>query len=197
MNQLSLVFEDEISLIENPRISFFVQEVLDCVYDEYPSFFKAQASTTKKHHPTCCNVKGGIIRHVKRAFNIGANIAAGWALSKDDRDIVLAALILHDIRKDSYKHHAKLAGDFILKTFANISIAEQRKNRGLSEIVVKIVRAVRLHMGPWTEQSFKIPMESYTLTELATYTADYLASRKNISLPEDNFSLDSYEELKK
>ena len=197
MPELNNVFKDEIDLIKDQRIRELVQDVLDRVLDERPEFFKTQASSSGRYHPSCCNVKGGIIRHVKRAVDIGFHISTAWGLSKSDRDIVIAALILHDIRKDSYKHHASLGGKLVLEVFAGRDLTVQREDRAFSRIVIDIVRCIRHHMGLWTENRIRMPVENYSLKELATSTADYLASRKNIELPEDSFDLESFEDLKK
>lgn len=197
MAELKDIFKNEIDLIQDERIKEIVQAVIDTALVDYPVFFKAQASSSSKYHPACCNVKGGIIRHVKRAVDIGGNLCRAWGLPKAESDVVIAALILHDIRKDSYKKHASLGGQMVLDVFAKKPLEFQRKNRDLPERIVDIVRCIRLHMGLWTEKEIKIPIGSYSLPELATYTADYLASRKNIELPEDSFDLNDFEELRK
>lgn len=189
------VFQDELELIKDERIQNLVTDVLDRIYKTNIYFFKAQASSSGKYHPSCCNAPGGLIRHVKRAVEIGVHLCRAYELGGCKRDIIIAAIILHDIRKDKYQTHARIAGDEIMKVVTDNS-EKYLQREFATTAIASIVRCVRLHMGPWTEKQIRIPISQYTMEELIVYTADYLSSREDIAMASDDFPLD-YEELRK
>jgi len=90
------VLINEINLIASSEIKEFVKVTLNNTPDY---FFAAQASSTGKYHPSCTIKVGGLITHVKRAVYIVNRLCEGWGVKGADRDIALAAMILHDIAK--------------------------------------------------------------------------------------------------
>ena len=151
-------------------------------------FFKAWASSTGKYHPACTCIDGGLVRHVRRATYIANRLCEGWGLFDLSRDIVLAAIIIHDIAKvpsggnyAEYENHPLHAQ----KYFAVMEVSDSFPVEKAFPVQTGITNAVIHHMGRWTPKSVAKPIESYTLTELAVYTADYMATTKDLVTPED------------
>ena len=188
-------FEDDIRDIDHPGIRELVKQVLRKAHKEEPYFFKAQASSSGKYHPACCNVTSGLLRHVRRAAEIARHLIRAYELNQQKADIVLAAVILHDIKKRKFQTHATAAGEMIME------VVRENKNFltwvGL-ESLIEIIKCVRYHMGPWTEKAFKKPMEAFTIPEMIVYISDYFSSRPDIAMEIDNCSLpDIHEPLEK
>jgi len=146
-------------------------------------FYKGWASSTGKYHPACTCKDGGLVVHVRRAVYITNRLCGGWGIEGVDRDIVLAATILHDIAKvgqgsGPYADYVNHPINAIKYLDQNILISE--------EIYTKIYNCIRFHMGLWTPDSIKKPIKDYTLLELIVYTADYMATTKDLTTPIDN-----------
>lgn len=184
----SEIFAEYIAEIKNDGIRELVVLTMDKIGVGNRCFFSAPASSSGKYHPSCANVKpGGLVRHVIRAIDIGKHIARALEFTPTQTDIVIAALIMHDIWKNDYKRHATRASAEIMETI--------RENQHLFksasyEVLLAIAKSVQLHMGPWTEKSVRKPIRDYTLVELAVYLADYLSSRPDIGTTKDKCSLD-------
>ena len=188
--ELHNIFDEELGQIANKNVKRLVTEILQNLETANVYFYKAPASSTKKHHPPCCNVEGGLLRHVKRAVNIGQHLCVAYGLTRRDTDVVISALILHDIWKNDFNRHSSRAANYILN---HVSENFESYNDGVfCDMAMDIVTAIRLHMGLWAEPTHKKPIRLYNLMELIVYTADYLSSREDISLPyHDECSLPS------
>lgn len=173
------VFADELRGFSDVRIKELVEDVLRALELANGYFMVAPASDSKKYHPACCNVRCGLLRHVKRAVGIGTHLCTAYGMSRRDTDVVVAALILHDIWKNDFRSHASRAGDFVMQVIGR----NQAKYASIgADTLVQIVKAIRYHMGLWTEPAFKKPISDYNLIELVVYTADYLSSRPDIGM---------------
>ncbi len=170
--------DKEIEVIQDAQIRKFVKDTIENAPER---FFVIPASSTKKWHPECTNIEGGLIIHVKRVVYICERLVTAWNFDASLRDIAIAACILHDLAKcgrdsgayEDYVNHPINAEKFFVKN-------------GLDdEIYNKIRDAVRYHMGLWTPNSIKKPLGKYTPVELIVYTSDYLASTKDMSTPKD------------
>lgn len=186
------VLNPEIDLIKEPLIKEWTKETLEKV----PMYFwKAQASSSGKYHPICTVKEGGLIVHVKRVVYLANHICEGWGIFGIDRDIVLSACILHDIAKVPTP---KLAHLYEMNTtgkdYEDHPINAEKYfdndcelNKEPEQMTVKIIYdCIRYHMGRWTPESIKKEIVDYSLAELVVYTADYLASRKDLITPKDN-----------
>lgn len=174
------VFLPELNVISDKGIRELVTDVLQKLEVANVYFYKAPASRSKVHHPPCCNVQSGLVRHVKRAVHIGRHLCRAYGVSPREEDIIIAALLLHDIWKNDFKKHASRAGQYILDI-----IAQNHEKYGPigTEALAQIIKAIRYHMGLWTEPDIKKPIAEYTLIELIVYTADYISSRNEIAIP--------------
>ena len=175
------ILKKEIALIKTASIQDWVKKTLQNTPDY---FFIAMASSTGKYHPSCTCCKSGLIVHVKRVVYLVNRLCDGYGIKGIDKDIVLAASILHDIAKTpsndpkftyaDYENHPINAE----KYFASIEDKD-----GYIEV---INRCIKNHMGLWTPISIKKDIKDYTLLELIVYTADYMAATKDLVTPVDN-----------
>lgn len=146
------------------------------------------ASSTGKYHPQCTCKKGGLIVHVKRATYIAERLCGGYGIAGLGRDIVLSAIILHDIAKvPSPKENPKI-------TYADyenhpINAEKYFVNKEIiilgADVLVNIKNCIRYHMGLWTPVSIRKPINEYSNLELCVYTADYMAATKDLITPKD------------
>lgn len=58
------------------------------------------------------------------------------------------------------------------------------------EKFIKISNCIKNHMGLWTPASIKKEIQYYTLLELIVYTADYIATTKDLVTPIDNIIIE-------
>lgn len=170
-------FDGELKLIQQPLIRSFVRECLD----HTPSYFWAiPASSTGKHHPTDENVVGGAVLHTRRAVKIGEDLCRNFDITGDDRDCVIAALIMHDLNKsglngDPVDHTvAGHGGLWILMVSDFLTAKDFYADKNLREIA----RLISIHMGRW-DSPFIIADDKLGL---AVQLADYVSSREYISV---------------
>lgn len=174
------VFKPELELIEDALIREWVIRTLEIVPEE---FYKVPASRTGKYHPTCSLGEGGLVVHVKRVVYVCYRLSGGWNIKGRDRDIALAACILHDIAKagfnscyQDYENHPINAE----KYFAKSVWPEVGDN------TYELIRdAVKYHMGCWTPKSIAKPLGKYSAIQLLVYTSDYIAATKLFETPVD------------
>lgn len=178
-----MVLDNEVALIKDPIIKEWTTRTLANA-PEY--FWRAMASSTGKYHPACTCKVGGLVVHVKRAIYIADRLCTGYGITGVDRDIVLAATVLHDIAKvpspkedptstyEKYENHPLNAE----KYFAPMD--------DMYGHLAYINRCIRNHMGLWTPVSARKPIKEYSLMELVVYTADYLSATKDLVTPKDN-----------
>lgn len=184
-------FDKELNLIRNQNIRAFTEATLKNAPDY---FWIAQASSSGKYHPECTNKEGGLVVHVKRAVYMANRLCEGWGIFNLDRDIVLSSTILHDIAKvPGTNVAAKYNMNWVTEAdFVNHPINASKYWFGLKETVdlgidtlAKISNCVQYHMGRWTPDSIKKEIKDYSLLELCVYTADYIATTKDLITPVD------------
>jgi len=173
------VFSGILNQIHNQQIREFT---IQCLKDS-PDFLNIiPASTSGKYHPHEATLKGGLVWHIQRACWFGNMFFTSyqWDANNIKADVVLSALLLHDIGKKSsygksyweYKNHPLIAGKMI-------SINAKM----IPEKVFKLIRkCVEHHMGPWTPKSILKDIQDYNLCELIVYQSDYLSSLRNIKV---------------
>ena len=89
-------FEPEIQAINSLFIKSFVRAMLDRAPNY---FFSVPASSSSKYHPDFAGGHGGLIRHTKAAIIVALSFFENPVLcnlNRDEKDIILAAIILHD-----------------------------------------------------------------------------------------------------
>lgn len=188
-------FSAELNSIKKPEIVDLVVSATDKLCGEY--FWTRPAARNNAYHPQVSCGEGGLVRHVKyacwcgeeamRAFDTRNN-GQGTKTSEptDNHDVVIAALILHDMMKEGDPakangpkrditgcHGIDMAENIVSKILGgNITTPDQSM----------IVHGVACHMGVWTSDPAYIP---HNLSDpeirhvaLLVHMGDYFASRK-------------------
>ena len=174
----------EIDMITDDAIRSFVRSVL--LRAEH--FWDIPSSFSGKYHPADEHGVGGNVLHTKRVVRIANVISDSYSLSNEERDIVLAATLLHDVCKgiekdsgDGCKYdpmHPYTVGKLVErcqkedKNFANES---QSSTLYISEDVLhSILRLIRSHLGPWSPIPETFPI---TYLDYIVHISDNIASK--------------------
>ena len=180
------MIEKQLEYIKSDNIHVKVHTGSQHVSDK---FYEVGASSTGKYHPPYAQGPGGLYRHTRAAvlfaktiFDLSPSISIDIYTKVDyEKDIVYAALILHDIckygRNFEYEYtqhdHPVLASSLILEVLGNDD-----------EDARLIANCVMTHMGRWTtsKHSPVVLPEPTTRLEQFVHVCDYLASRKYINI---------------
>lgn len=174
---------DEINLIQEESIRDFVRSVLL----KSGTFWTIPASFSSKYHPSDEHDSGGNVLHTKRVTRIANTIVDSYSLTQEERDMILAACLLHDITKgilsedaSSFNYdpmHPYTVGEYILQCQF---IDKEEGNDAVSsslfiseENLQTILRLIRCHLGPWSP----VP-ETYPITymDYIVHLADNIAT---------------------
>jgi len=171
------IYQDIFNQIYNDEIRNFTIHVLRECPEELETI---PASISGKYHPLEARQVGGLVWHVQRACWF-ANMffhAYGWKYDNIKADIVLSALLLHDISKKS-----KYSGNYdYVNHPTNAALFIDKFKGEISQNIFQIIRnCIIHHMGNWTPISIRKPIEKYTLLELIVYQCDYLSSKKELA----------------
>lgn len=173
------VFENEISWIVSDDIRKFTEMAVELL-PEY--FFETPASSTGKYHPSYSLGDGGLVRHTKAATAIANNLLVleqYGCFSQDEKDMAIAAIILHDglksgLEKQTYTlaKHPLLIAEYLSGNKDLMSLMKQ------PDVFLGLLRT---HMGEFN-RDFKtneeiLPKPQSPL-EKFVHLCDYLASRK-------------------
>lgn len=142
-------------------------------------FIDCPASTSGKYHPIDELGADGTILHTKKVFTVAYELCRGLQC-ENHRDEILAACIIHDLRKQGMKqsghtakNHPSLGADLVEEV--------QEATQMLTDKSYNIIRsAVGYHYGPWSTGDWKKPLDKFTPEELCVYLADYVASKRVI-----------------
>lgn len=180
--------DTEIDLIPSAAVRALVKATLAAAPD---CFWVMPAATTGKYHPAISLGEGGLVRHTKAVVRIALHLLAmqGIIPQAADYSAVLAACILHDCCKknDSEKYtafdHPLRAGKLIRTTAAELAAGETPLDQRAT-MSGTIAALVESHMGRWNtdpRSGIELP-RPLTPLERLVHCADYLASRKDITL---------------
>ena len=181
------IFKDELNYIKDERVKNSLIHMINVLPDY---FFDVAASSTGKYHPEYALGEGGLLRHSKAAMRIGyellSNPAIGDKYTSTEKDLMLAALLIHDglklgNPKEKYTRfdHPILMANFIESEKEKLEI--NNEERKLMEDVIKT------HMGVWTTDydGNEVLEKPKTKYQNFVHMCDYLASRKCILVPFD------------
>ena len=184
---------EEINYIKDESIKSFVRSILL----RATSFWVIPSSFSGKYHPMDEHNSGGNMLHTKRVVRAAKILSDSYSLSDEDRDVVYAATILHDITKgiklDGEKSfhydpmHPYTVGSFVKKCQQeDTSFASENQSSTLfvsEDTVQSILRLVRCHLGPWSP----IP-ETYPITylDMIVHMADNIAAKVHYIVDGDN-----------
>lgn len=155
----------EIHDIKDRDIQNFVRKALNEIVDE--KFFIIPASSTGKYHPTYSAGVGGLLRHTKAACYIGKALCEAEMVCSRDRDMIIAALILHDINKPD-KEHPYMVRETLSPLEEEFPI--------IYKVVVELIES---HHGQWGS----VPINSYS--QRIVHLADYISSQKGLIFSHD------------
>ena len=183
--EAELVFKEELAYIKSETIKQFV---LDCFDELTPTYFwEIAASSSGKHHPKIANRKHGLIVHTKLCVWWGRKLAESFY--KYDMDIIIAALLLHDLQKFGLEmsvHDGKptLANyTFTHGMLLAVQIKQllKKQDKMFHGAKATITVCVGLHMGKWTDELLGdkwIKEYRDNSNVKIVQLADYCASRK-------------------
>lgn len=175
MNERELLYE-HLTLIKNPELREWVKTQLD-KQDE--KFWLIPASSSGKYHPEQSRGEGGLVRHVLGTLYFAREWFEVYSADLVEKDVVIAALMLHDIGKTMHEPHDIVGAQ------------ELRWDKSTDPIIQLTIAGVRWHMGPWSTGSTKCHPderglrrfpEDFTRTEQMVHLSDYAASRKRVNL---------------
>lgn len=187
MSKVNDVFKNELDLIKDASVRNFVVDVIDTMAPDY--FWTCPASTSGKYHPEVSLGEGGLVRHTKLAVWWGVELMRTADWGQDGQDVIIAALLLHDLKKNGDK---LVNGRPTIKNCVNVHgtvLADQIRMQMfppgtcISPRINMILDGIEYHMGQWTCPNWKdSPPESrdWTGSEVSriVHMADYCASRK-------------------
>jgi hypothetical protein len=172
-------FEEELSLIFDEDVREFTKL---CVVASPNYFFTdCPASSTGKYHPITELGPDGTMLHTKKVFTVAYELCRGLDCEQN-RDEVLSACIIHDLRKQGLtksghttKNHPDLAARLVDEV--------QRDTMLLSEKSHKLIRdMVGYHYGLWSVDKWRKPLSKYTPEELCVYLSDYVVSKRCVEV---------------
>jgi hypothetical protein len=161
-----------------------VMDILNLVPDY---FFHVPASSTGKYHPQYALGEGGLVRHVRAAVWIAEelfNLDPPEDWTKEEKDIVIATLILHDCMKqgDGKDSHTVTEHPVLMATTVeNYRLGAGAKGIDLPVWADSIPLCIRSHMGRWTRNpktNEEVLPKPTTKLEKFVHLCDYIASRR-------------------
>jgi hypothetical protein len=173
--------ELELSYINDNAIRDSVREFIDKHVPDY--FFHVAASSTGKYHPEYATGEGGLLRHTQAAVRIAAGMFAITKYSNTERDIIIAALILHDTFKHGLKYTKYTCADHPV-----IAYKQVLEHMTDCPYYMEIADAILTHMGQWNRDyrtKREIMPKPQTAIQKYVHTCDYLASRKYLEFKFD------------
>jgi hypothetical protein len=175
---------DEIEMISDSNIKSFVKSILL----RADGFWTIPSSFSGKYHPSDEHNSGGNVLHTKRVVRTAKIISDSYSLSSEERDLVYAACLLHDITKGTLdndkKHffydpmHPYTVGKFVQQCQEyDKKYAGEAQSSTLfvpEETVQSILRLVRCHLGPWSPVPETVPI---TYLDIIVHLSDNVASK--------------------
>lgn len=180
----TLVFKDEINYIKDSRIRENLEKMINLLPDY---FFTIPASSTGKYHPEFASGEGGLVRHTKVALKIANellnNDSIAPSFTKDESDLILFALLIHDGLKCGLEHERYVRFDHPI--LISNYLKEQSENLTLKKNEINLICSMlESHMGPWNTNNYSdvILPKPESRYQRFVHMCDYLASRKFINV---------------
>lgn len=173
---------EEINLIKTTNIKSFVRSVLLKAKD----FWEMPASMSVDENPIDEHGIGGNVLHTQRVIRLAQHICDSYMLDTQERDLVYAACLLHDVTKAKKDENANYIYDdlhaYTVDAFVEWCIEEDKKYASESSstclyvdkpTIEIILRLIRCHMGPWSPIPETYPTSN---AEMVVHLADNIAS---------------------
>lgn len=189
-----IVMRPILDTFENEDIKEFAIDVID----NFPDYiWEVGASSTGKYHPIYTLGKLGLIKHmisVTRFINFFFNLEQyNCSYTSRQRDLIRLAALCHDGRKSGSQEdylenkHTKFGHPLIMaKEILAYKNNHKFKNKISNSELVYLATLVAKHMGQWNEQNNLILPKPDDEASKLLHLADYLASRKCISVSFDD-----------
>lgn len=186
------VFSKEYEYIKSDKYRECAKELIGLLPDY---FFKVQASSTGKYHPSFALGDGGLVRHTKVAVKIAhellENNSLGHKFTDDEKDLIIMSILIHDglkhgIEESKYTvfEHPLLIGEYIKENSSKLSLN--------NEEIDFISNVIASHMGEWNTNPYSnitlpLPKDKY---QRFVHMCDFLASRKFLDIKFDNDNIE-------
>jgi len=169
-------------MIGDPALKALVQLALKTCPEE---FYTAPSSSSGRYHPADEINDGGLVLHTARVVATAQHLADFYQVSPKEKDILTAALIVHDSCKGGkpWKKYAPDHGD--------VAAAHVKSLKGGNTKDGKVVqRLAANHMAQWTKtaNNKSTPRPPADKLEQIVSYADYLASQDNVYVVPPGFS---------
>lgn len=188
------IFRKELSYIEDSRLFENAKKLITLLPDY---FFEVPASSTGKYHPACSQGKGGLLRHTKLAVRLAYEIllddCIGNAFNKNEKDLIIMALIMHDgcksgLIKTEYTvaNHPLIVSKLIRDNKEILTLTDDELNL--------LCSMIETHMGPFNKDykgNTLMPLPSNRYQKFV-HMSDLLASKKflDVKFNENNEIID-------
>lgn len=171
---------EEISLIRSQAIQYFVRSMLLRAEE----FWAAPADDRVGVFPEDEYESGGLVLHTKRCVRAVVILADAYGLEENEKDLVIAAAILHDITKAAYSEsaydfdpmHPYTVDAFLRSVQADDKIfGDESKSTVMyleEDTIAQIMRLIRCHLGLYSPVPETIPI---TNTDMVVHLADLMA----------------------
>lgn len=186
-----IMFVRELSLIEDEAIRKFT---IKCLQAAPKYFWQIPASSTGKYHPDYAATEGGLVKHVKMAVKFAEDLLVlkQHTYLSGDKDMIYAALILHDIckkgRSDEGDEHTRFDHPILAtQLLTSVALKMYHDFDHIPESVYEIQKLIASHMGQWNTNKYNPGVELPTPSTYAqefVHMCDYLASRKYTTMAE-------------
>ena len=175
-------FEKVLSRINSENIRAYTRKALENLPDY---FFTVAASSSGKYHPEYVTGEGGLVRHVMAAALIGSDLLSlqHRRFTRREKDIILAALILHDGVKHGWADCGRTTFNHPAALVDLLTLVDHRAYMTDAEFRL-LCGCVASHMGQWNESKWtgaKLP-KPRTAMQKFVHDCDYLASRRYITV---------------
>lgn len=193
MSLVQEFFKEELDIFENEDIQEFCIELLDTVPDY---FWQVSASSTNKYHPDYTIGFMGLAKHVKGATRFLNHILAIDCIKNQftsrERDLLRTAIMNHDDEK-----LGRNGSQYTLFKHPLLIAERITSYKGYDwlpdEELDYIANACASHMGQWnTDKRSKdvLPLPESKGQQLV-HLADYLASRKDLTVSFEGTDIDA------
>ena len=188
-----MMFVRELSLIEDKDIRKFT---IKCLQAAPRYFWHIPASSTGKYHPDYAATEGGLVKHVKMAVKFAEDLLVleqhAQLIENGHKDMIYAALILHDIckkgRSDDGDEHTRFDHPILAtQLLTNVALNMYGDFDHIPEFVEKIQQMIASHMGQWHTNKYNPDVtlsKPRTFAQEFVHLCDYLASRKYTTMAE-------------
>lgn len=180
----------EIDIIQSPYLRVLAEEVLLAAPK---CFWSMPASSTGKYHPDFALGDGGLVRHTRMVVRISRDLLDMHGILPNDHrySLIVTAALLHDCCKKNDDElytafdHPIRAQKLIERIAADVMPKRMPGYAKVYPHLPTLCDLVGRHMGRWStsrHSTQQLPMPR-TCFERLLHTADYIASRKYVSLP--------------